>query len=325
MIYDVLVIGGGPAGLSAALALCRNLRHTVLFDIPLHRNRFARKMHNVPTWDHRDPADYRKASREELDARYPGHVTFVDKEAVTVTKFVQDDKLELFKVTDSSSNEWTGKKIILAVGSQDIYPELEGYGELWGSRIYQCLFCDGAEERAVGSAGVLALDHDAQDLKMGAMNAIMARSILDNKDNVTIFTNGSLPTETIATDETLLLAKSKGIKVDDRKIMRLGAGKDHSTQVVVRFADGTATSVGFMYHKPATALSRFGRSLAEQLKLELTPTGDIKTVGMFNETTALGVFACGDCSTFLKAVPQAILLGTMAGVGAVHQLIVQDP
>src|SRR5436190_16266501 len=65
-LHDVLIIGGGPAGLSAALSLARLLHTVVVFDSGVYRNRFADRMHTLSTWDHQRPADYRAAARKEL-------------------------------------------------------------------------------------------------------------------------------------------------------------------------------------------------------------------------------------------------------------------
>jgi gliotoxin/aspirochlorine biosynthesis thioredoxin reductase len=73
---DVLIIGGGPSGLAATLCLSRALYKTAVFDSGEYRNEASRRVHMLPTWDHKDPREYREAARLELQTRYKT-VTFV--------------------------------------------------------------------------------------------------------------------------------------------------------------------------------------------------------------------------------------------------------
>ena len=124
---DVLIIGGGPAGLSAALACSRQLCKAIVFDSGVYRNDMAHHMHTLPTWDHQDPKKYRAAARKELTERYKT-TRFVDRK---VDKLSQRSD-GLFEASDAQGESHTGKKVILASGVQDIYPDIPGYGDCWG-------------------------------------------------------------------------------------------------------------------------------------------------------------------------------------------------
>lgn len=125
-VFDALIIGGGPAGLSTALTLCRALHTAVLFDSGVYRNGLSDHMHIVSTWDHQHPAEFRAAARKELSARYDS----VRIEDCAIERVV---KLEngLFKATDAKQRDWTGKKLVLATGSKDIFPDIPGYEDCW--------------------------------------------------------------------------------------------------------------------------------------------------------------------------------------------------
>ena len=129
--YDVLIVGGGPAGLSAATALVRQLHSSVLFDSGSYRNAAAKHMHSVPTWDHKDPEEFRASARRDLLARYQDIVHLEDT-GITAIKRIDGG----FEATDQSGKIWQGKKVILATGVKDEFPSIDGYAECWGKVMY---------------------------------------------------------------------------------------------------------------------------------------------------------------------------------------------
>ena len=126
-ILDALIIGGGPAGLSAALGLARLLHTAIVFDSGTYRNAPSKHMHAVATWDHRDPADFRASVRKDLLARY-STIGFADVAVDSVEKAENG----FFKVTDVNGKGWFGKKVLLASGVHDVYPNIPGYSDCWG-------------------------------------------------------------------------------------------------------------------------------------------------------------------------------------------------
>lgn len=150
-LYDVAVIGGGPAGLAAAATLARQLHTAVIFDSKQYRNAKATSMHMVPGHEGKNPADFRRESREGL-SQY-STIQFHDAQVEKVEKKSESQ----FLLTDSTGKNWQFRKLLLAVGSSDIFPGIEGYEPLWGERIFHCLFCKGYEDKGASSAGVLAV------------------------------------------------------------------------------------------------------------------------------------------------------------------------
>jgi thioredoxin reductase len=125
--YEILIIGGGPAGLSAASSIVRQDHKTVLFDSGRYRNSDSKHMHTLPSWDHQDPQAFREAASKDFE-RY-GSITIEKAEIETIKQRADG----LFEATSSGEKRWVGKKVILATGVEDIYPDITGYAECWVS------------------------------------------------------------------------------------------------------------------------------------------------------------------------------------------------
>ncbi|KAG5806019.1 hypothetical protein H9Q71_009397 [Fusarium xylarioides] len=128
-LVDVLIIGAGPAGLSAALALARQLHTAIVFNSSLFRN-----------------------ARSEISERYKT-ISFEDREIAKVEKTSTGD----FAATAVDGTTFTGRRVLLATGVTDLPLDIKGYAECWGHAIYHCLFCHGYEDTGKPSSGVLAL------------------------------------------------------------------------------------------------------------------------------------------------------------------------
>ncbi|KAI9149062.1 Thioredoxin reductase tcpT [Paramyrothecium foliicola] len=305
---DVLIIGGGAAGLTAAVTVARQQQSSIVFDAGTYRNDRAEYMHLIPGFDHVEPAFFRQSARKNLLANY-GHIKFQDVAVSTVEK---DASSGGFTLTDESGTTWTSKKLILADGVEDVPLPIEGYADCWGKAIFHCLFCKGYEQRDGVSAGVLAIGGPAK----APVALHIARQVTTLSKSVTIYTHGD---ENLAKEITDGFGTATVMKTETRKIKRLSLQSD-GTGVLVEFEDGDSTVERFLAHTPGTKLRG---AFAKQLELELVPSGDIKAGPPFYQTSVKGVYAAGDNCGMLKNVPHAIFSGSLAGMGASQQIVAE--
>src|SRR4051794_12996735 len=153
MTYDVIVIGGGPAGLSGAVALGRALRSVLGIDSGSPRNAPAEGIHNYLTRDGMSPAEFHAAGREEV-RRYGG--TLVDGEVTDVSPAVEGTPAApSFEVTLAGGGVRRGRRLLVTTGLGDRLPGIPGLAERWGTPVLPCPSCHGYEGRgkAIGVIG----------------------------------------------------------------------------------------------------------------------------------------------------------------------------
>jgi thioredoxin reductase len=313
-ILDGLIIGAGPAGLAAALAFARTRTTAIIFDSSSYRNEGIKHMHTVPSRDHIDPYEFRRISREQIESRYEtvwfqkATITRATKKPISDTKSTYDG----FEVQDADGKTYKGRKLILATGSRDVFPDIEGYKENWPSHIYQCLSCDGYEQRGT-PIGILDFN--------SPMALHLVQMALGFDPRITIFTNGPVSTEQ-PIQEALAVSKAFGAKVDERNIKRfINNGPSHTDGVTIEFEEGEPVTLGFIVHRPPTV--NRAQDLVEQLGLETVPGemgGHVAVKDMFNETSVRGVFAGGDTMALMKQVTVAMAEGLKAAAGAGKQI-----
>ena len=307
---QVLIIGGGPAGLAAALALARTVIPALVIDSHSYRNAGITHMHTVASRDHTDPAVFRDTGREQIISRYP-HVRFFDTTIVRAAR-KRIGSYDGFELTDDKGEVYTGKKLVLATGSRDVFPAIEGYAENWPSHIYQCLGCDGYEQRGTPN-GVM---------DCGPMTGHLVGMALRFDERVTVLTNGPVPDEE-KVREQMRVCEAWGAKIESRRVKRLvNNGPTHKEGVTVEFEEGENMTLGFIAHKPPTV--NRAPELVEQLGLECVSEkegGHVKIVNpVFNSTSVKGVFVAGDTMTPWKQVTFAMAEGMKAAIGASFEL-----
>jgi thioredoxin reductase len=139
MTYDVVVIGGGPAGLSGAVALGRALRKVLVIDSGTPRNAPADGIHNYLTRDGIAPGEYASIGRSEV-ARFGGEI--VDGEVTEVSGAAPS-----FRVTLADGSVVSARRLLVTTGLTDVLPEIPGLAERWGKTVLHCPYCHGYEVR----------------------------------------------------------------------------------------------------------------------------------------------------------------------------------
>lgn len=132
VIYDALVVGGGPAGLSAALALARVCRSSIVFDSGEYRNHGAKEMHTFLSRDGISPESFRSITRQQIEEKYSSQVSFKAAKIVTISNTEILPGYKGFCAIDSAENTYRGRKLVLATGTEDVIPaDIEGYSDNW--------------------------------------------------------------------------------------------------------------------------------------------------------------------------------------------------
>lgn len=306
---DVLVLGGGPAGLAAAASLSRLMVPAVVFDSGRYRNAPAAHMHNVVGFDHVHPSHFRAIGRQQLTDQYKTNA-FVDRAIISLAKTKEGS----FEATDEDGQTYAAKKVILATGVRDILPQIDGFASAWGHAIFHCLFCHGFEERNSKRAGLLAAGQLTNPTFATAISGMAQRLSKD----VVVYTNGN---EALKAElETAFAATILHVRIDSRKIVRVQQlGMETDERLAVFFDDNEQDMLGFMAYIPDIEVN-VSKAWRDELGIELNEAGDLKLDRM-GKTTCSGVFAAGDHSGMMKAVGQALLTGNVAAAGVVHELV----
>ena len=298
--WDCIVVGGGAAGLSAALVLGRARRRTLVIDAGEQSNRAAHGIGGLLGHDTRPPADFYAAGCEEVAA----HPT-VQLRAGVVVLGERDDAGFVLELDDGSRE--TARRVLLATGMNYRYPPLPGIEERWGRSVFHCPFCHGWEVRdqALG-----VLDRGAS----GAGRALLLRAW---SEDVTLLSDG--PAELDA--EQVGQLNAAGVRVDGRAVTALSGPGD--TLSAVAFADGSERPLGGLL-VPITLHQR--TDLAEQLGAAVADPGplsaeSVQIDAMFN-TSVPGLYAAGDLSVQMPSVANAIAAGSGAAATIVHGLTI---
>jgi thioredoxin reductase len=298
--YDVVVVGGGPAGLQAALTLGRMRRSVLVLDSGEYRNAAATQMHNFLTHDGASPAAFRAAAREGLRAYDTVEVRDLRADAVTPTDTG-------WRVALAGGASVSARKVLLATGLRDTLPEKPGLADLWGDVVAHCPYCHGHE---FSGRPIAVLGGGPRVARLSLLMSRIASRI------------------TVLTDGADLDADTRGLLdrpgVDVREEPVVGVCRS-SLGATIELTEGTVEVAGLFVSTELAQAAPF----AEQLGLEMLPSGCVR-VDELGRTSRPGVYAAGDLAHLaalpmpLASVLTASAAGLLTATAADQDLVAED-
>ncbi|MEX1021124.1 MAG: NAD(P)/FAD-dependent oxidoreductase [Litorilinea sp.] len=295
--YDVVIVGGGPGGLSAALALGRARRRVLLCDGGAPRNAPTAAAHNFFTRDGTPPLQLLQIGRAQLEP-----YTSVEFEAVTVEEATRHDTG--FTLQFSGGRQVTARKLILATGIRDELPAIPGFQELWGKSIAHCPYCHGWEVR----------DQPLAIYGNGDDGFELVRLLRGWSHDLVLCTNG--PAD-LSGDQRIRL-ETKGIPIREEPIVALEGAQGQLETIV--FADGSRLARHAIFMRPR----QYQRShLPQRLGCTLTSNGLVQ-VDLTGRTEIPGLYVVGDAAQRAQSIGMAVSSGSLAAGMLNHELAAED-
>jgi thioredoxin reductase len=295
MTYDVIIVGGGPAGLSAALTLGRARKRVLLCDSGPPRNAAAVHVQGFLTRDGTPPAELRRIAREQLRP-----YASVEVRDVRVEEIGGERGAFTARLADGSVE---ARRVLLCTGMIDELPDLEGFRALWGKSIFQCPYCHGWEARDRGF-GWLAPSVELLDF------ALMLRGWTSD---VVALTDGRFPVPA----EVRARLHGAGVRIEERRIIRLVASDDRLERI--ELAEGEPLRRDVLFARPPQRQV----PLVQSLGLELDAAGFVRVDDAHRETSRPGIHAAGDQQMGAQAAMTAAASGMLTAAMLNHALALE--
>ena len=296
-MYDVVIAGGGPAGLSAALVLGRCRRRVLLCDDGHPRNEAATALHCYLTRDGIPPAEFLALGREEL-TQYDS----VEVRDVTVTG--AECVSGAFVTTLEGGEQVRSRKLLIATGVRDNVPAIEGLGELYGRSVFHCPYCDGWEVR----------DQPLAIYGRGERGCGLSLELTAWSADLVLVTDG--PPEIDGKQRERL--SRNGISIREDRVVRLEGEGGILRRIV--FAQGEPLERRALFFTTGQSQQS---ELAVSLGCEFNNKGTVST-GKFESTHLRGLFVAGDASRAVQWVIVAASEGAEAAFAINSDLIKED-
>jgi thioredoxin reductase len=282
--YDCIVIGAGPAGLSATLTLGRARRKIALFDNGTNRNRVTQESHGFLTRDGIKPQEFKNIAMKEL-ASYPS-VSLLNE---TIVEIKKDDQTDLFFVHTSNNTSYQAEKILLATGIQEEFP-LSQIRSYYGKSLFSCPYCDGWELKDMPLA--IIAENEEHIIHM-------TKLVYNWSTDLMVFTNGHQLSNKVRNT-----FENKKIKVHTAKIKNLHGDNGNLESLELESGENIHRSGGFVvpsFYRP--------NAFAEQLHCKVDENGGMIT-DEAGRTTADGVYIAGETE---KAGPSSLMIAAADG------------
>jgi thioredoxin reductase len=295
-MFDVIIVGAGPAGLSAALILGRCRRNVLVCDAGHPRNSASRSLHGYLTRDGIEPAELLRIGREQLR---PYTTVRIRSDEVTGARIVSNG----FEIT-VNDEVVSSRKLLLATGVVDHLPDIEGLKPLYGRSVFHCPYCDGWELR----------DQPIAIYGRGDRGSGLALELTGWSRDLIVCTDGPA---TFSTDDRKQLA-GLNIPVREERIARLEGAEGQLERIV--FENGKVLPRRGMFFNTGQDQRC---DLAEKLGCELTDRGAVRT-GEYEMTNVPGLYVAGDASRAVQLAIVAAAEGVEAAFAINKALIKED-
>jgi thioredoxin reductase len=297
-IWDVIIVGAGPAGLSAALILGRACRQVMLCDSGTPRSWAAKKMHGFVTREGISPDAFRRVAHRELSAL--DSVTFVQGEATRAVRRSDGS----FECTIGTTRQVVGRKLLIATGLFDDLPRIDGIEKFFGKSVFQCPYCDGWEIR---NSRVAVYGRGQRGFEMARAMTAWSRDLV-------LCTDGH---SRLSRPSRLALARN-GIEVIETRISRLTGTRGKLS--AIEFTDGRELPRDVLFFDTtASGQSR----LAESLGCQFTSKKGVRC-GQYEATSVPGVFVAGNIIRDVQLSIVAAAEGARAAFGINRALTRED-
>ena len=296
--WDTIIIGGGPAGLSAALVLGRCCRRVLVCDNGKPRNRSSKSLHGYLTRDGQAPSEFLEVARQQLQ-RYQ-NVQLLKKEVTDVRREAND----MFRVAFDDDRSELARKVLIATGVVDQLPAIARIEEFWGKSVHQCPYCDGWELRG---KPVAVYGKRTRGLEM-------ARAMTAWTSDIALCTAG----RSGFSKEVLTHLERNGIEVIEEAIVEL-EGADGQLEALVFDSGRRLPRRALFFDTPCVS----NLELARKLGCQITRKGAIRC-GQYEATSVPGVFVAGNLIKDVQLVIVAAAEGTRAAFGINRSLTRED-
>jgi thioredoxin reductase len=286
-MLDCIIVGGGPAGLNAAVVLGRCRRKVLVFDTGTYRNQYSHGMHNYLTRDDVLPTEFLKISVKEV---YKYGVEIIRHK---VTNAKKNDEGH-FVVKDDTGKVYRSKKLLIATGLQDNVPDIPGFKELYGKSVFHCPYCDGWEVQDK-EIGVYAKNKNGFEL---------ALSLKAWSNNITYYADGR---NKLKPSEVEMLSLNE-IPIISYPIERLEAKNDRLKAVVFKTGESRQCDALFFvngFKQQCNLVETFGCNMSKK---------GVVLTNRFQQTNIEGLYVAGDASKDMHFVVVAASEGAKAGV-----------